>query len=122
MKISVIHSAGPIRESDISLAAVSNAIILGFNVRPTAKVALIAEEENVDIRYYDIIYTAIKDIKDVMVGMMDAKFEEKVMGEAEVRETFHVPSIGTIAGSYVTSGKIQRGGPGPADPGRYCHL
>ncbi|MBC2714204.1 MAG: translation initiation factor IF-2 [Desulfobacteraceae bacterium] len=110
VKISVIHSAvGPIRESDISLAAVSNAIILGFNVRPTAKVALIAEEENVDIRYYDIIYNAIKDIKDAMVGMMDAKFEEKVLGEAEVRETFHVPSIGTIAGSYVTSGKIQRG-------------
>ncbi len=110
VKISVIHSAvGPIRESDISLAAVSNAIILGFNVRPTAKVALIAEEENVDIRYYDIIYNAIKDIKDAMVGMMDAKFEEKVMGEAEVRETFHVPSIGMIAGCYVTSGKIQRG-------------
>ncbi len=110
VKISVIHSAvGPIRESDISLAAVSNAIILGFNVRPTAKVAGIAEEENVDIRYYDIIYNAIKDIKDAMVGMMDAKFEEKVLGAAEVRETFHVPSIGTIAGSYVTSGKIQRG-------------
>ena len=110
VKISVIHSAvGPIRESDISLAAVSNAIILGFNVRPTAKVSLIAEEENVDIRYYDIIYNAIKDIKDAMVGMMDAKFEEKIMGEAEVRETFHVPSIGMIAGCYVTSGKIQRG-------------
>ena len=110
VQIGVIHSAvGPIHESDISLAAVSNAIILGFNVRPTAKVALIAEEENVDIRYYDIIYNAIKDIKDAMVGMMDAKFEEKVMGEAEVRETFHVPSIGTIAGSYVTSGKIKRG-------------
>ena len=110
VKISIIHSAvGPIHESDISLAAVSNAIILGFNVRPTAKVALIAEEENVDIRYYDIIYNAIKDIKDAMVGLMAAKFEEKVLGEAEVRETFHVPSIGTIAGSYVTSGKIKRG-------------
>lgn len=110
VKIGVIHSAvGPIRESDISLAAVSNAIILGFNVRPTAKVALIAEEENVDIRYYDIIYNAIKEIKDAMVGLMDAKFEEKVLGEAEVRETFHVPSIGTIAGSYVTSGKMKRG-------------
>jgi len=110
VKIGVIHSAvGPIHESDISLAAVSNAIIIGFNVRPTAKVTIIAEEENVDIRYYDIIYNAIKDIKDAMVGMMDAKFEEKVLGEAEVRETFHVPSIGTIAGSYVTSGKIKRG-------------
>ncbi|RJP93435.1 MAG: translation initiation factor IF-2 [Desulfobacteraceae bacterium] len=111
VKISVIHSAvGSIRESDISLAAVSNAIILGFNVRPTAKVALLAEEENVDIRYYDIIYNAIKEIKDAMVGMMDAKFEEKVLGAAEVRETFHVPGIGTIAGSYVTNGKIRRGG------------
>ena len=110
VKISVIHSAvGPIREADISLAAVSNAIILGFNVRPTAKVALIAEEENVDIRYYDIIYNAIKDIKDAVVGMMETKFEEKVLGEAEVRETFHVPSIGTIAGCYVTSGKMLRG-------------
>jgi translation initiation factor IF-2 len=110
VKISVIHAAvGSIRESDISLAAVSNAIILGFNVRPTAKVALLAEEENVDIRYYDIIYNAIKEIKDAMVGMMDAKFEEKVMGAAEVRETFHVPGIGTIAGSYVTSGKVKRG-------------
>ena len=109
VKIGVIHSAvGPIRESDISLAAVSNAIILGFNVRPTAKVAMIAEEENVDIRYYDIIYNAIKEIKDAVFGMMDAKFEERVMGEAEVRETFHVPSIGTIAGCYVTSGKIKR--------------
>ncbi|MGB9499338.1 MAG: translation initiation factor IF-2 [Dissulfuribacterales bacterium] len=110
VKIGVLHSAvGPIRESDISLAAVSNAIILGFNVRPTAKVAMIAEEENVDIRYYDIIYNAIKEIKDAVFGMMDAKFEERVMGEAEVRETFHVPSIGTIAGCYVTSGKIKRG-------------
>jgi translation initiation factor IF-2 len=110
VKISVIHAAvGTIRESDISLAAVSNAIILGFNVRPTAKVALLAEEENVDIRYYDIIYNAIKEIKDAMVGMMDAKFEEKILGAAEVRETFHVPGIGTIAGSYVTSGKIKRG-------------
>ena len=110
VKISVIHSAvGPIRESDISLAAVSNAIILGFNVRPNAKMALLAEEENVDIRYYDIIYNALKDIKDAMVGMMEAKFEEKVLGEAEVRETFHVPSIGTIAGCYVTSGKVLRG-------------
>jgi len=110
VKISVIHAAvGSIRESDISLAAVSNAIILGFNVRPTAKVALLAEEENVDIRYYDIIYNAIKEIKDAMVGMMDAKFEEKVMGAAEVRETFHVPGIGTIAGCYVSSGKIKRG-------------
>ena len=110
VKISVIHSAaGPIHESDISLAAVSNAIIIGFNVRPSAKVVKMAEEENVDIRYYDIIYNTIKDIKDAMVGLMESKFEEKVLGRAEVRETFHVPSVGTIAGCYVTDGKIQRG-------------
>src|SRR6056297_1444998 len=110
VKISVIHSAaGPIRESDVSLAAVSNAIILGFNVRPSAKVIKMAEEENVDIRYYDVIYNAIKDIKDAMVGLMESKVEEKILGRAEVREVFHVPSVGTIAGCYVTNGKIQRG-------------
>ncbi|MFP4225153.1 MAG: translation initiation factor IF-2 [Desulfobacterales bacterium] len=110
VKISVIHSAaGPIHESDVSLAAVSNAIILGFNVRPSAKVIKMADEEHVDIRYYDVIYNAIKDIKDAMVGLMESKYEEKVLGRAEVREVFHVPSIGTIAGCYVTDGKIQRG-------------
>ncbi len=110
VKISVVHSAaGPIHESDVSLATVSNAIILGFNVRPSAKVVKMAEEENVDIRYYDVIYNAIKDIKDAMVGLMESKFEERVLGRAEVREVFHVPSVGTIAGCYVTDGKIQRG-------------
>jgi translation initiation factor IF-2 len=109
VKINIIHAAvGPINESDISLAAVSSAIILGFHVRPMAKVAALAEEAHVDIRYYDIIYNAIKDIQDAMVGMMDSKFEERVLGQAEVRQTFTVPSIGTIAGSYVTSGKILR--------------
>jgi translation initiation factor IF-2 len=109
VKINIIHAAvGPINESDISLAAVSNAIILGFHVRPSAKLAGFAEETHVDIRYYDVIYNAIKDIQDAMVGMMDSKFEERVLGQAEVRQTFTVPNIGTIAGSYVTSGKIQR--------------
>ena len=110
VKISTVHSAvGPIHESDVSLAAVSNAIILGFNVRPSAKVVKMAEEENVDIRYYDVIYNAIKDIKDAMVGLMESKYEEKVLGRAEVREVFHVPGVGNIAGCYVTDGKIQRG-------------
>ncbi|MDZ7831401.1 MAG: translation initiation factor IF-2 [Desulfobacterales bacterium] len=110
VKISVVHSAaGPIHESDVSLAAVSNAIIIGFNVRPSAKVVKMAEEENVDIRYYDVIYNTIKDIKDAMVGLMESKFEEKVLGRAEVRDVFHVPSVGTIAGCYVTDGKIRRG-------------
>ncbi len=112
VQISVIHSAvGPIHESDISLAAVSNAIIIGFNVRPSAKVASLAEEENVDIRYYDVIYNAIKDVQDAMVGLMESKYVEKVLGHAEVRQVFHVPSIGTIAGCMVTSGKIQRNMP-----------
>ncbi|MFO7838336.1 MAG: translation initiation factor IF-2 [Desulfosalsimonadaceae bacterium] len=110
VKISVVHSAaGPIHESDVSLAAVSNAIILGFNVRPSAKVVRMADEENVDIRYYDVIYNAIKDIKDAMVGLMESRYEERVLGRAEVRQTFHVPNVGTIAGCYVTDGKIQRG-------------
>jgi translation initiation factor IF-2 len=110
VKVSVVHSAvGPIHESDVSLAAVSNAIILGFNVRPSAKVVKMAEEENVDIRYYDVIYNAIKDIKDAMVGLMESRYEEKVLGRAEVRQVFHVPNVGTVAGCYVTDGKIQRG-------------
>jgi len=110
VKINIIHAAvGPINESDISLASVSNAIILGFHVRPTAKVASFAEEEHVDIRYYDIIYNAIKDIQDAMLGLMESKFEEKVLGQAEVRQVFTISGFGTIAGCVVTSGKIQRG-------------
>ncbi len=112
VKISVIHSAtGTIHESDISLAAVSNAIILGFNVRAGGKVSHLAEEENVDIRYYNVIYNAIKDIKDAMVGLMESRFEEKVLGRAEVRQVFTVPNVGAIAGCYVMDGKIQRGQP-----------
>lgn len=110
VKINVIHAAtGTVTESDVSLAAVSNAIILGFNVRPGAKVQEFASEENVDIRFYDIIYNAIKDIKDAMVGMMDSTYVEQILGRAEVREVFVIPKKGTIAGSYVTSGKMERG-------------
>ncbi len=112
VKINVMHSAtGTIHESDISLAAVSNAIILGFNVRPTGKVAQMAEEENVDIRYYNVIYNAIKDVKDAMLGLMASRFEERVLGRTEVREIFTVPHVGTIAGCMVIDGKIQRGQP-----------
>jgi translation initiation factor IF-2 len=110
VKIDIIHSGtGAITESDVSLAAVSNAIIIGFNVRPSSKVQTIANDENVDIRYYNIIYNVIKDIKDSIVGMMSSTFVERVLGRAQVREVFHVPKIGTIAGSYVTDGKIERG-------------
>lgn len=110
VKINVVHSAtGTITESDIALAAVSGAIILGFNVRPSAKVHDLAGEENVDMRFYEVIYDAIKDIKDAILGMMASTFEERVLGRAEVRQVFHVPKIGTIAGCYVTDGKIERG-------------
>ncbi len=112
VKINIVHSAtGTIHESDISLAAVSNAIILGFNVRPTGKVAQMAEEEHVSIRYYNIIYDAIKEIKDAMVGLMASTYEERIIGRAEVRQVFMVPNIGAIAGCMVIDGKIQRNQP-----------
>jgi translation initiation factor IF-2 len=110
VNINVIHAAtGTITESDISLAAVSNAIIIGFNVRPNTKVQDLAHEEHVDIRYHNIIYNVIKEIKDAIIGMMESTFEERVLGRCEVRQIFHVPKVGTIAGSYVTDGKIERG-------------
>ena len=110
VKINIIHSAtGTITESDVFLAAGSDAIILGFNVRPNAKVHDMAQEESVDMRFYDVIYTAIKDIKDAILGMMESKFEERLLGRADVRQTFHVPKVGTIAGCYVTDGRIERG-------------
>ncbi|MFC1515602.1 translation initiation factor IF-2 [Thermodesulfobacteriota bacterium] len=110
VKISVIHAAtGTITESDISLAAVSDAIIIGFTVRPSSKVQAFANEEGVDIRYYNIIYNVITDIRDAILGMMSSTFEDRTLGRAEVREVFHVPKVGAIAGSYVTDGKIERG-------------
>lgn len=110
VKIDMIHSGtGTITESDVSLAAVSNAIIIGFNVRPSSKVQAMANEENVDIRYYNIIYNIIKDIKNAIIGLMASTFEEKILGRAQVREVFHVPKFGTVAGSYVSDGKIERG-------------
>ncbi len=108
--IHVIHSAtGTITESDVSLAAVSDAIIIGFNVRPTPKVQTFASDEHVDMRFYNIIYNVIKDIQDAIVGMMSSTYEERVLGRAEVRQVFHVPKVGSVAGTYVTDGKISRG-------------
>jgi len=108
--IRIIHAAtGTVSESDISLAAVSNAIIIGFNVRPSAKVQAMAAEEHVDMRFYNVIYNVIKDVKDAIVGMMESTFEERVLGLAETREVFFVPKVGAIAGCYVTSGSIKRG-------------
>ncbi|QTA78649.1 Translation initiation factor IF-2 [Desulfonema limicola] len=108
--INIRHSAtGTVTESDISLAAVSDAIIIGFNVRPSSKVQALASEEHVDMRFYNIIYNVIKDVKDAILGMMESIYEERVLGMTEVREVFHVPKIGSIAGCYVTEGKIVRG-------------
>jgi len=110
VKINIIHAAtGTITESDVSLATVSDAIIIGFNVRPNAKVQAMATEENVDIRFYNVIYTVIKEVQDAIVGLMESRFEEKLLGRAEVRQVFHVPKIGAIAGSYITEGKVVRG-------------
>jgi len=110
VKINIIHSAtGTVTESDISLAAVSNSIIIGFNVRPTPKVQAVATKEHIDMRFYNIIYDVINDINNAIIGLMASTFEEQFLGRAEVREVFHVPKIGTIAGCYVTDGTIERG-------------
>jgi translation initiation factor IF-2 len=110
VNVSVVHSAtGTIAESDISLAKVSNAIVIGFNIRPTPKVQALANEEQVDMRFYNVIYDVIKDVKDALVGLMESTYEERVLGSAEVREVFQIPKIGAIAGCYVTDGKIERG-------------
>ncbi len=109
IRVNIIHSGtGTITDSDILLASASNAIILGFNVRPSAKVQEFAKNENVDIRFYDVIYHAVDDIRKAMIGLLDPTFEERVIGSLEVRDTFSVPKIGVIAGCYVTDGKINR--------------
>jgi len=109
IRVKVIHSGtGAIIESDVLLAAASDALIIGFNVRPSLKVQDLAKTQKVDIRLYDVIYHALDDIKKAMVGMLEPTFAEKVIGTAEVRNTFQLPKIGTIAGGYVVDGKIER--------------
>jgi len=109
VKIKIIHTAaGAITESDIILASASNAIVIGFNVRPEANANKLATSEKVDVRLHRVIYKAIEEIEAAMKGMLDPEYEEKVIGQAEVRETFKVSRIGTIAGCYVTEGKITR--------------
>ncbi len=108
--VRVIHGGvGAINESDVSLAATSNAIIIGFNVRPDATAKQLAEQEGVDLRLYRVIYQAIEDVEAAMKGMLDPVFEEKVIGHAEVRQLFKASGVGTIAGSYVLDGTFQRG-------------
>lgn len=109
VNVKIIHTgAGAITESDISLAAASNAIVIGFNVRPDTNAKRAAEEEGVDIRLHRIIYKVIEEIEAAMKGMLDPEYEEKIVGQAEVRQTIKVSKVGTIAGSYVTEGKIVR--------------
>jgi translation initiation factor IF-2 len=109
IKVRVLHEGtGTITESDILLASASEAVIIGFNVRPPVKVKELAAKEKVDIRFYDVIYHALDDIKKAMVGLLEPEFKEVIIGSAEVRETFSVPKVGTIAGCYVIDGKMAR--------------
>ncbi|MGI9536901.1 MAG: translation initiation factor IF-2, partial [Desulfocapsaceae bacterium] len=109
IKVRVLHEgSGTISESDILLASASDAIVIGFNVRPSGKIKEMAEKEHVDVRSYDVIYHALDDIRKAMVGMLDPTFEEEVIGNAEVRELFNVPKVGRIAGCSVTDGAIRR--------------
>ncbi len=113
VKLNVIHgSVGAITESDIMLASASNAIIIGFNIRPEPKASQLAEAEGVDVRLYNIIYNAIDEIRLAMEGLLEPTLKEKVLGRAEVRQTFSVPKIGLIAGCYVLDGVITRGSAG----------
>ncbi len=107
--IKIIHGAvGAINESDVTLASTSNAIIIGFNVRPDNMAKTLAESEKVDMRLYRVIYNAIEDIEAAMKGMLDPEFQEKIIGHAEVRQTYKVSGVGTIIGGYVLDGKVER--------------
>ncbi len=109
VKIRVIHKGvGTISETDVLLAAASNAIIVGFQVRPNLNARRLAEKEKVDVRLYNIIYNAINELKDALEGMLAPALSEEITATVEVRDTFKVPKIGTIAGCYVTDGKIVR--------------
>src|SRR5215467_14504644 len=110
VRLRVIHgSVGGITESDILLAAASNAIVIGFNVRPESKGAALATKEGVDVRLYTIIYEAVADVRAAMEGMLEPVYREQILGRIEVRQTFNIQGVGTVAGCYVTEGKIQRG-------------
>ena len=113
VKLNVIHSgAGGITETDVLLASASNAIVIGFNVRPESKAAALAEREKVDIRSYNVIYDAVGDIRAAMEGLLEPTLKERVTGRCEVRQVFNISKVGTIAGAYVTDGMISRAGTG----------
>ncbi len=109
VKLKIIHAAtGAIAESDVMLASASGAVIIGFNVRANPRVREVAERENVDIRYYDVIYNVVKDIRLAMVGLLEPVYKERVIGRADVREVFRIPKVGAVAGCYVTDGRVAR--------------
>jgi translation initiation factor IF-2 len=109
VRVKVIHEGtGGINEGDVMLASASNAIIIGFNVRPDNKALEAVRKEQVDVRFYNVIYDVVKDIRDALTGLLSPVFTEEILGRAEIRETFHVPKIGTIAGCYVVDGVIKR--------------
>ncbi len=109
VKLKIIHSAtGAITESDVMLASASGAIIIGFNVRANPRVREIAEKENVDIRYYDVIYNVVKDIRLAMVGLLEPVYEERIIGRVDIKEIFRVPKVGAVAGCQVTDGHVER--------------
>lgn len=109
VKLKIIHMAtGTVTESDIMLASASNAIIIGFNVRANPRVTEIAKNEKIDLRYYDVIYNAVKDIRAAMTGLLEPVYEEQVIGRAYIKEIFHVPKIGAVAGCQVSDGRIER--------------
>jgi translation initiation factor IF-2 len=109
VKLHIIHSStGAITETDVMLASASHAIIIGFNVRANPRVADVAEKEDVDIRYYDVIYNAIQDIRNAMAGLLEPEYKENVIGRADIKEVFHIPKVGAVAGCYVTDGHLER--------------
>jgi translation initiation factor IF-2 len=109
VKVKIIHSStGAITETDVMLASASGAIIIGFNVRANPRVTDVAAKEEVDIRYYDVIYNVIKDIQMAMAGLLEPIYRENIIGRADIKQIFHVPKIGTVAGCYVTDGHIER--------------
>jgi translation initiation factor IF-2 len=110
VRLSFVHrGVGGITASDLDLAAVSNATVIGFNVRPDRKAREVAEREGVEIRTYEVIYGVLDDVRNALVGMLKPEYEEVVTGDAEVREVFSVPRVGKVAGCFVTSGVITRG-------------
>jgi translation initiation factor IF-2 len=111
VKVNIVHGGvGGVSETDVNLAMASRAIVIGFNVRPGLKAMQLAEQERVDIRSYGVIYDAVSDIQKALEGLLKPTFKEKILGRAEVRATFTIPKVGTVAGSYVIDGKIVRGG------------